>query len=155
MFHVHCRLSLSIFTVVDTSTADAICTHLRVHVPKLETMTAEHSEHDVPHHEGHSFGIDVGGSGIKGAEVDLATGEFVGDRLKIATPKPATPPEPKKEETPPAPAPAPLRVIQSAGHAKRADGEIRESPAPRRRSPSIRPSDSSRDEKYAEQDKKK
>lgn len=91
MFHVHCRLSLSIFTVVDTTTADTICTHLRVHVPKLETMTAQHSEHDVPHHEGHSFGIDVGGSGIKGAEVDLATGEFVGDRLKIATPKPATP----------------------------------------------------------------
>ena len=44
-----------------------------------------------PQHEGHAFGIDVGGSGIKGAEVDLATGEFVGDRLKIATPQPATP----------------------------------------------------------------
>ncbi|MDO5031716.1 polyphosphate--glucose phosphotransferase [Corynebacterium sp.] len=40
---------------------------------------------------GHSFGIDVGGSGIKGAEVDLATGEFVDDRLKIQTPQPATP----------------------------------------------------------------
>lgn len=37
------------------------------------------------------FGIDVGGSGIKGARVDLETGEFVGDRIKIATPKPATP----------------------------------------------------------------
>lgn len=37
------------------------------------------------------FGIDVGGSGIKGAVVDLDTGDFVGDRLKIATPKPATP----------------------------------------------------------------
>ena len=58
---------------------------------KLDTMTAQHSQHQAPHHEGHSFGIDVGGSGIKGAEVDLATGEFVGDRLKIATPKPATP----------------------------------------------------------------
>lgn len=58
---------------------------------KLNTMTAQHSQHQAPHHEGHSFGIDVGGSGIKGAEVDLATGEFVGDRLKIATPKPATP----------------------------------------------------------------
>ena len=42
-------------------------------------MTAQYSENDAPHHEGHSFGIDVGGSGIKGAEVDLATGEFVGD----------------------------------------------------------------------------
>ena len=42
---------------------------------------------------GHSFGIDIGGSGIKGAEVDLATGEFVGERLKIATPQPSTPHE--------------------------------------------------------------
>lgn len=37
------------------------------------------------------FGIDVGGSGIKGALVDLHTGEFIGDRLRIATPQPATP----------------------------------------------------------------
>lgn len=37
------------------------------------------------------FGIDVGGSGIKGARVDLETGEFIGDRIKILTPKPATP----------------------------------------------------------------
>ncbi|MDO4609504.1 polyphosphate--glucose phosphotransferase [Corynebacterium sp.] len=41
--------------------------------------------------ENHAFGIDVGGSGIKGAVVDLDTGEFVTDRIKIATPKPATP----------------------------------------------------------------
>lgn len=37
------------------------------------------------------FGIDIGGSGIKGARVDLSTGEFIGDRIKIATPQPATP----------------------------------------------------------------
>ncbi|MFP7364690.1 polyphosphate glucokinase [Corynebacterium callunae] len=37
------------------------------------------------------FGIDVGGSGIKGARVDLNTGEFIGERIKIATPQPATP----------------------------------------------------------------
>lgn len=37
------------------------------------------------------FGIDIGGSGIKGARVDLETGQFVGDRIKILTPKPATP----------------------------------------------------------------
>ncbi|AKE41372.1 polyphosphate glucokinase [Corynebacterium kutscheri] len=37
------------------------------------------------------FGIDVGGSGIKGARVDLATGEFIGERIKILTPQPATP----------------------------------------------------------------
>lgn len=58
-------------------------------------MTAQEAQHKDTtlslQHQGHSFGIDVGGSGIKGAEVDLATGEFVGDRLKIATPQPATP----------------------------------------------------------------
>ncbi len=37
------------------------------------------------------FGIDVGGSGIKGARVDLETGDFIEDRIKILTPKPATP----------------------------------------------------------------
>lgn len=37
------------------------------------------------------LGIDVGGSGIKGAVVNLQTGDFVGDRMKIATPQPATP----------------------------------------------------------------
>lgn len=38
-----------------------------------------------------AFGIDIGGSGIKGAPVDLATGEFAADRLRIPTPQPATP----------------------------------------------------------------
>lgn len=37
------------------------------------------------------FGIDVGGSGIKGARVNLETGEFIGERIKILTPQPATP----------------------------------------------------------------
>lgn len=37
------------------------------------------------------FGIDVGGSGIKGAIVDLDTGQLVGDRYKLPTPQPATP----------------------------------------------------------------
>ena len=32
------------------------------------------------------FGIDFGGSGIKGAPVDLSTGEFARDRTRIATP---------------------------------------------------------------------
>jgi polyphosphate glucokinase len=36
------------------------------------------------------FGVDIGGSGIKGAPVDLDTGELAGDRLRIPTPKPAT-----------------------------------------------------------------
>ncbi|MEM7799623.1 MAG: ROK family protein [Chloroflexota bacterium] len=33
------------------------------------------------------LGIDVGGSGIKGALVDLNKGDFVGDRVKILTPE--------------------------------------------------------------------
>ncbi|WP_336081786.1 polyphosphate--glucose phosphotransferase [Nocardia sp. SSK8] len=40
---------------------------------------------------GHAFGIDIGGSGVKGALVDLATGLLTHDRIKIATPHPATP----------------------------------------------------------------
>ncbi len=39
----------------------------------------------------HTFGIDVGGSGIKGAPVDTATGELVRERERIPTPKPSTP----------------------------------------------------------------
>ncbi len=38
-----------------------------------------------------SFGVDIGGSGVKGAPVDLATGKFVGERHRIKTPSPATP----------------------------------------------------------------
>ena len=37
------------------------------------------------------FGIDIGGSGIKGAPVDLESGELLADRLRIATPQPSTP----------------------------------------------------------------
>lgn len=38
-----------------------------------------------------ALGIDVGGSGIKGAIVDLSSGEFVGERHKIETPANSTP----------------------------------------------------------------
>ncbi|GAA3038243.1 polyphosphate--glucose phosphotransferase [Actinokineospora globicatena] len=37
------------------------------------------------------FGVDIGGSGIKGCEVDLDAGALVGDRLRIPTPEPSTP----------------------------------------------------------------
>lgn len=58
----------------------------------LATMTASPtSPVTTPHFSGRAFGVDVGGSGIKGALVDLATGEFVGERRKIETPRPATP----------------------------------------------------------------
>ena len=40
---------------------------------------------------GHPFGIDFGGSGIKGAPVDLAKGEFAAERVRIETPAPSTP----------------------------------------------------------------
>ncbi|MEJ3403228.1 ROK family protein [Rathayibacter sp. YIM 133350] len=35
----------------------------------------------------HAIGIDIGGTGIKGAVVDLDTGELVTDRVKVATPE--------------------------------------------------------------------
>jgi polyphosphate glucokinase len=37
------------------------------------------------------LGIDVGGSGIKGAPVDVGTGQLLAERLRIATPQPSTP----------------------------------------------------------------
>ena len=37
------------------------------------------------------FGIDVGGSGIKGGIVDMDTGLLIGERVKLLTPQPATP----------------------------------------------------------------
>ncbi|CAN5705784.1 ROK family protein [soil metagenome] len=38
-----------------------------------------------------AYGLDIGGSGIKGAPINLASGELTGDRVKIDTPRPATP----------------------------------------------------------------
>lgn len=38
-----------------------------------------------------AVGIDIGGSGIKAALVDLQAGHFVGERCKVPTPRPATP----------------------------------------------------------------
>lgn len=38
-----------------------------------------------------AFGIDIGGSGIKGAPVDLSSGKLAADRLRIPTPQPSTP----------------------------------------------------------------
>ncbi|HYB18932.1 MAG TPA: ROK family protein [Streptosporangiaceae bacterium] len=39
----------------------------------------------------HVFGIDIGGTGIKGAPVDVETGALLEARLKFDTPRPATP----------------------------------------------------------------
>jgi polyphosphate glucokinase len=38
-----------------------------------------------------AFGIDIGGTGIKGAPVDLASGTLTAERVRIKTPQPATP----------------------------------------------------------------
>lgn len=38
-----------------------------------------------------ALGIDIGGSGIKAGLVDLASGQLLGERIKIDTPQPSTP----------------------------------------------------------------
>ncbi len=35
----------------------------------------------------HVLGIDIGGSGMKAAPVDTATGQFLADRQKLMTPQ--------------------------------------------------------------------
>ncbi|PBC78019.1 polyphosphate glucokinase [Streptomyces sp. TLI_235] len=37
------------------------------------------------------FGVDIGGSGIKGAPVDLADGRLAEERFKVLTPRPSSP----------------------------------------------------------------
>ncbi|MGI4894659.1 MAG: polyphosphate--glucose phosphotransferase [Janthinobacterium lividum] len=37
------------------------------------------------------LGVDIGGSGIKGAPVDLEAGQFAAERVRLETPQPATP----------------------------------------------------------------
>ena len=39
----------------------------------------------------HVLGIDIGGTGVKAAPVETATGQLVAPRLKVPTPRPATP----------------------------------------------------------------
>jgi len=39
----------------------------------------------------HGFGVDIGGSGIKGAPVDLRKGKLAEERFRVPTPQPATP----------------------------------------------------------------
>ena len=53
------------------------------------TTDADPSTNGGPQRRG--FGIDVGGSGVKGGIVDLDTGQLIGDRFKLLTPQPATP----------------------------------------------------------------
>ncbi len=37
------------------------------------------------------FGVDIGGTGVKGALVDITTGQLVSERVRVPTPHPATP----------------------------------------------------------------
>ena len=39
----------------------------------------------------HILGIDVGGTGVKGAIIETSTGKLVSERIRISTPQPATP----------------------------------------------------------------
>ncbi len=39
----------------------------------------------------HVLGIDIGGTGIKGAPVDLSTGTLLAERIKLDTPRPSQP----------------------------------------------------------------
>lgn len=53
------------------------------------TDTPAAASTDGSQHRG--FGVDVGGSGVKGGIVDLDTGQLIGERFKLPTPQPATP----------------------------------------------------------------
>src|ERR671916_647321 len=52
---------------------------------RMEVMAENTTDHPL------AFGIDIGGSGIKGAPVDLVTGEFAAERKRIPTPEKSTP----------------------------------------------------------------
>ena len=38
-----------------------------------------------------ALGVDIGGTGIKGAPVDMASGRLLAERFRLQTPHPATP----------------------------------------------------------------
>lgn len=72
-----------------------MCGARRIRRPLHEErfMTATDSPDTAPSAgtERRGFGVDVGGSGIKGGIVDLDTGALIGDRVKLLTPQPSTP----------------------------------------------------------------
>ena len=53
--------------------------------------TIDANETTAPRREGLSFGVDIGGTGMKAAPVDIATGQLAADRARIDTPRPSTP----------------------------------------------------------------
>src|SRR3954453_13884583 len=54
-----------------------------------DSPSADPSTNGGPQRRG--FGIDVGGSGVKGGIVDLDTGQLIGERFKLPTPQPSAP----------------------------------------------------------------
>ncbi len=56
-----------------------------------ETAPAEPAGDAPPGPHRRAIGVDVGGTGVKAAVVDLATGELVSPRIRHKTPQPATP----------------------------------------------------------------
>jgi len=65
------------------------CQPLRSANDRHRFSAADPSTNGGPQRRG--FGIDVGGSGVKGGIVDLDTGQLIGERFKLETPQPATP----------------------------------------------------------------
>jgi len=55
----------------------------------MTEVPAAMPNNDGSQHRG--FGVDVGGSGVKGGIVDLDTGRLIGERFKLPTPQPSTP----------------------------------------------------------------
>lgn len=49
------------------------------------------NEASVPRPEGLAYGIDIGGTGIKGGIVELSTGQMLGERVRQDTPQPSLP----------------------------------------------------------------
>lgn len=60
--------------------------------PTVDVGDVADRVHPVPSRPGGvGVGVDIGGTGMKAAPVDLGTGELVGPRVRFDTPKPATP----------------------------------------------------------------
>ncbi len=59
----------------------------------MTTMSVDQGMVQVPEQMASTLalGIDIGGTGIKGALVDVAAGALVGERRYIPTPQPPTP----------------------------------------------------------------
>ncbi|HUP83235.1 MAG TPA: ROK family protein [Candidatus Limnocylindria bacterium] len=59
--------------------------------PKVAVKRAEGHRPPQPAGPGAALGIDFGGTGVKAALVDIATGELLSRRHRVNTPKPSTP----------------------------------------------------------------